>query len=203
MNDLLFISYFTKFTPYEQIVHKCLLPSFNRFNLRYYIFEIESKGHWRINAIQKPLIIKEALNNFPKSDIVWNDADSEILQFPQLFFDIPQKYDLAVNYLNWQDHYGKEGQEMLDGTVLWRNNKKIHTFIDDLILLSTNKNKDHQKAMAGMLKNTALTVFPLPREYSYIATQPNGQLPVKELEEPVIIHHQASRQYKGKLFKKG
>jgi hypothetical protein len=187
-------------TIYEEAVNKYLIPSLKKLDLDYYIFPIESLGQWRQNAIQKPLILKEALIKFPEHDIIWEDADSEILQYPELLFNIPAQYDVAVHYLDWEIHYGWVGKEMLDGTVYWQNSEKVRTFIDNLILLSTNKGIDHQKTMASMLENNKdMTVFELPREYSYITSKPNGDKPVIEIENPIIVHHQLSREAKRKL----
>ena len=200
MKNIIFISYYTKNTIYEEIINTHLIPSLKKWDLKYHIFDIENKGSWQLNAIQKPVILQQALNKFPDYDIIWEDADSEILQYPELLFNISEQYDIAVHYLNWNAHYGKEGMEMLDGTVFWRNNDKVEVFIDNLILLSTDRGLDHQKTMAKMLDNDKdINVFPLPRTYSYLMTQPNGNKPVIEIQNPVIIHHQISREAKRRL----
>lgn len=206
MNKPIFISYYTKDTIYQDIINKYLIPSLQKLELKYHVYEIESKGNWRANAIQKPLILQRALDDFPDNDIIWQDADSEILREPDLLFNIPEEYDVALNYLNWKAHYGRPTDdgifEMLDGTVLWRNNIAVQRFITELITESTQKGKDHQKTMAKMIKNKdpKLKVFPLPRTYSYISSQPNGDKPATEIENPVIIHYQKSRNGKQSLY---
>lgn len=197
----IFISYYTKDTIYQEAINKYLIPSLLKLELKHYIYEIETLGDWKSNAIQKPLILKQALERFPDNDIIWQDADSEILKEPDLLFNIPEEYDIAVHYLNWKAHYGKDGGELLDGTVLWRNNEKVRVFIEKLIKSSTEKGIDHQKIMTKMIENDKeIKVFPLPRTYSYIATQPNGNKPTIEIENPIIIHHQLSRYGKKSLY---
>ncbi len=206
MNKPIFISYYTKDTIYQDAINKYLIPSLLKLELKHYIYEIETLGDWKSNAIQKPLILKQALERFPDNDIIWQDADSEVLQDPGLLFNIPEEYDIALHYLNWKAHYGRESDEgkfeMLDGTVFWRNTAKVRTFIDELIKQSTEKKTDHQKTMARMLEEYKdYKIFPLPRTYSYLPTQPNGDKSFIEIENPVIVHHQMSRQAKKSLYK--
>lgn len=207
MNKPIFISFYTKSTIYEDALNKYLIPSLKKLKLEYHIYDIETLGDWKSNAIQKPIILQRALNDFPDRDIIWQDVDSEILQAPSLLFNIPEEYDIALHYLNWETHYGRPNDkgkfELLDGTVLWRNTDKIKDFILHLIKDSTEKGIDHQKTMAEMLKvNKAFNIFPLPRTYSYLLSQPNGDKPVIEIKNPTIIHHQMSRQAKQSLYEK-
>ncbi len=201
----IFISYYTKDTIYQDTINKYLIPSLKKLKLEYHIYNIETLGDWKSNAIQKPIILQRALNDFPDRDIIWQDADSEILREPDLLFNIPKEYDIGVHYLNWKAHYGRPGDEgkfeLLDGTVFWRNNDKIKAFIKKLIELSTNKGIDHQKTMAQMLETKEdIKVFPLPRIYSYLPIQPNGEKSFIEIKNPVIVHHQLSRQGKKSLY---
>jgi len=204
MNKPIFISYYTKDTIYQDAINKYLIPSLKKLELEYHIYDIETLGDWKSNAIQKPIILQRALNDFPDRDIIWQDADSEILKYPNLLFNIPEEYDIALHYLNWKAHYGRKGDdgksEMLDGTVFWRNTDKVKDFILHLIHDSTKKGIDHQKTMAKMLEiNKAFNVFPLPRTYSYLNTKPDGSKPAIEIENPVITHHQLSREAKRSL----
>ena len=199
----IFISYYTKDTIYQDAVNKYLIPSLLKLELKHYIYEIETLGDWKSNAIQKPVILKQALERFSDNDIIWQDADSEILQNPSLLYNIPEEYDIALHYLNWEAHYNKEGMEMLDGTVFWRNTIKVKAFIDELIEKSTMKKVDHQKTMSRMLETKeGIKVFPLPRTYSYLPTQPNGEKSFIEIKNPVIVHHQLSRQGRKSLYEK-
>ena len=202
----IFISFYTKMTIYQEAINKYLIPSLKKLKLEYKIYDIETLGDWKSNAIQKPVILQRALNDFPDRDIIWQDADSEILREPDLLFNIPEEYDIALRYLNWKLHYGRETDddkyEMLDGTVFWRNNERIKQFINELIVRSTTQGIDHQKTMAKMIETEKnINVFPLPRTYSYLPTQPNGKKSFIEIEDPVIVHHQMSRQAKKSLYK--
>ncbi len=206
MNKPIFISYYTKDTIYQEAINNYLIPSLKKLNLEYHVYAIETLGDWKSNAIQKPLILQKALNEFPDNDIIWQDADSEILQDPSLLFNIPEEYDIALHYLNWEAHYGRPSDvgrfEMLDGTVLWRNTIKIRAFIDELIENSTSKKIDHQKTMSRMLETKeGMKVFPLPRTYSYLPIQPNGEKSFIEIKNPVIVHHQLSREGRKSLYK--
>ena len=206
MNRPIFISFYTRLTIYEDALNKYLLPSLKKLNLEYHIYDIETLGDWKSNAIQKPIILQSALKDFPDHNIIWQDVDSEVLKIPDLLFNIPEEYDIALHYLNWEAHYGRPSDkgrfEMLDGTVFWRNTIKVRAFIDELIEKSTAKKVDHQKTMSRMLETKeGMKVFPLPRTYSYLPIQPNGEKSFIEIKNPVIIHHQLSRQARKSLYK--
>ena len=204
MTKPIFISFYTKNTIYQDISNKMLTPSLEKLKLEYHIYNIKSLGDWKSNAILKPKILLRALNDFPNQDIIWNDVDSEVLKYPDLLFNVHEKYDIALCYLKWESHYGRPSDkgksELLDGTVFWRNNERVKQFINELIIRSTNKGIDHQKTMAKMLNENVfgLKVLTLPREYSYLTSKPNGDKPAVELDDPVIIHYQKSRE--GKRF---
>ena len=202
----IFISFYTKMTIYQDAINKYLIPSLEKLKLQWHVYAIETLGDWKSNAIQKPIILRKALLEFPDNDIIWQDADSEVLQDPSLLYNIPEEYDIAVHYLNWEAHYGRPSDkgrfEMLDGTVFWRNTIKVRAFIDELIEKSTAKKVDHQKTMSRMLETKeGMKVFPLPRTYSYLPIQPNGEKSFIEIKNPVIVHHQMSREAKKSLYK--
>jgi hypothetical protein len=124
------------------------------------------------------------------------DVDAEIQQQPLLFELIPEEYDIGVHYLDWQTHYGKQGIELLSGTLFIRNTPKIMALIDDWIELLPRCSWEQKALDLALSRHPEIKIFHLPREYCYIATQPNKQLPVQPLEKPVIIHHQVSRLFK-------
>lgn len=199
MNNLRFISSFTTGTLYEKII-KNLESDFQKFNLPYHIFEVPDLGEWKANSRQRPLRIKEAMEMFPGENILWVDADARILKYPEVLFHIPQSCHLGVNYLQYSDHYGRptdgDKVEILDGTSYYKNDYGIKPFIEEWIERSVIAEKNHRHVLKEMIDeqiDEELNLFLIPREYCYIACKPDGSAPAVPIDNPAIIHYQASR----------
>lgn len=202
-NKITFVTFYTKNTVYEDIFHSHLKVGLEKWNLPYKVYVIESESNWFRNAIQKPIIIQRALDECD-TNLIWIDVDATINEYPSLLFNIPEKFDIGLNWLDWHSHYGRSRdigkKEMLDGTVYWKNSEKMELFVEEWKQKSTNQQRDHQKTLAHMIEeNKDINVFELPRTYSYIHCKPNGQLPLVPLEKPIITHWQKSREAKVKL----
>ena len=202
MNKLRFISSFTVGTIYEDIVQN-LLADFVNYQLPYYIFPVSDLGEWKINSRQRPLYIKEAMKKFPGENLLWIDADARILKYPELLFHIPDSCHLGVNYMRWDEHYGRASDvdkvEILDGTSYYRNTPDMIPFMDEWIARAVTAGKNHRMVLKSMIDERIeehLNIFLLPRAYCYVTTRPDGSKPAIPLQDPVIAHYQASRQAK-------
>ena len=171
-----------------------LEPSLIRWNLRYGVRAEPDAGSWKANSGMKSRIMLEMLEE-KKEDIVFLDADSTIERFPELFARIPEEYDIACHWLDWDKQYGKKNEplELLSGTLLWRYNdtalELLKYWIDEVCL---RPNLWEQKCLHEALKKFPVRVFDLPYEYCAIKRK-NG---TTACEEPVILHHQKSREYR-------
>ena len=202
MNNLIFVSYYTKNTPYEKIMNTYLLTSLKRWNLKYDIEIINDMGSWQKNTHYKAEFCKKMLLKH-KQSIVFLDADATIENYPMLFnFLNTFDYDIALHYLDWYKFWRKkEGQnkrEALSGTLYLNYNKKVLEFLDEWIELNKVSTKWEQQNMQEILEKwkDKLQIYNLPAEYCTIILF-NGKLPEHYLtEKPVIIHHQVSRQFK-------
>lgn len=197
---MIYVSFVTKNTPYEQIVEDCLIPSLKRWDLRYYVDYVENKGSWAKNILYKPEFIYKMLTKY-KEPIVSLDADATIEQFPELFGRIPNEYDIAVHYLDWKTWYGKGNiKELLGGTIYFDYNEKVLNMVNDWIMVQKNLGTYPQKVLSNLLEeNKNIKIYTLPLSYCYIKTLPRGGEPLVKLN-PVILHHQCSRKYKNKLL---
>jgi glycosyltransferase involved in cell wall biosynthesis len=199
-NNIRFISSFTIGTVYEKIKNDYLLPGLIRWNLPYHVFAKPNLGNWAINSRQRPLYIKEAMKMFPNENIVWIDIDAKILKYPELLFRIPETYDIGINYLKWEEHYGrpedKNKNEILDGTSYYKNSPSMLLFIDEWIERSVKVDKNHRYILEQMIdeQKNKLNIFLIPKEYCYITTKPDGTQPSIPLKDPTIAHYQSSRQ---------
>lgn len=204
-NDFCIISYATTGTPYEEVIENYLMKSLSKFSSLCYSYKIvPNLGNWNANSAYKSKFILEMFDELSTYDsLVFTDADSTFEKFPQLFYDIPKEYDMALHCFSWESHYGrpsdKDKFETLSGTMFLRNNNKVKRLLKDWSQRAQKTTQWEQKILGIVLKmpqHSNLNIYNLPREYSYVISQPNGDKPKVEIKEPVIKHHQLSRIYK-------
>jgi hypothetical protein len=195
---MIYISYYTKNTPYELIINEKLLPSLIKWNLPYDIESIEHLGSWGANTHYKATFLKKMLLKH-KQSIVFIDADTTIELYPVLF-DTLSNYDIGLHYLDtnyfWRGQVGLEKREALSGTLYLNYNNNILAFLDEWIEENKRLNQLEQKNMQAILEKfkDKLNIFVLPIEYTAIMKKDN-KLP-DYIKNPVIIHYQASRDFK-------
>lgn len=89
----IYIGFYTKNTPYEEEAIQ-MSKTVEKHNLKCKLYGIDSCRSWLKNAMQKPKIILQALEEF-KQPIVYLDADARVEKYPSLFENI--KEDFGVN----------------------------------------------------------------------------------------------------------
>ncbi len=186
-------------SPYELELSQHLLPSLEKLSIPYHIEVTENKGSWLKNVAEKPAVAYRALEKYPSKNIVLLDADSEILEYPKLFNEISDEYDLACHFLEWESWYGYKGdktKELLSGTIFLRNNDKVKELVKKWYNEANTNHEWEQRSLARVIVNSDVKIFPLPLEYCYINTLPNGEKPIVNIDNPTIVHFQASRRYK-------
>ena len=185
----IFVNFYTGDNGYKKYNDK-LVKSLNKFNLPYYIVEINSKGHkWTRICQQKPYILLNVLNKFPNKHVVWIDADAIIEKEPKLLKNINK--DFAVHYIG--------GTEFASGVLFFKNSKISREIITDWIN-ENEKNYDiwDQVTLNKVIKSKyKLNEYILPKEYCSIFDRPDYQN-----IDRVISHWQASRELKFKNRKK-
>lgn len=201
MNNLMFGSFYTRNTAYENVYQEYLRKSLDKYNARYMVVGIDSKKNWNKNVAEKPRIISELLKPLEKDEmLVFLDADATIEKWPVLFEQIPEDYDIGFHLLSWQKWYGydTETYELLTGTMFFRNNEKVHALCKEWYHMSLESYEWEQKVLQNIISNHKLNIYELPLEYCYMKTRPGGLEPLVKLD-PVILHHQVSRELKGRL----
>jgi len=193
-------------TEYSNIIASYLMPSLNDFyKIPAKIYPIESIGTWKKNTNLKPTIIEKALEEI-NTDIVILDADCRINEYPKLFDEIPEQYDMAVFYLPWGEWYGhSEGKEELcSGTLFFRNRLicKQLVWAWKIEAQSINNHLNDQQVLQNLLNKEFpdIKIYKLPYEYCWINSMPNGNKPfVKKPNNVVIEHFQVSRDLRNKI----
>jgi hypothetical protein len=170
-----------------------LKRSLEKFGLNHYMQKINrtSKDYkdWQRETFFKADFVRNMLNKFPDQDIVWMDADAEVLQYPSLLGNIPG--NLAARIY--------QGRKLVSNVVYFKNCEAIKVLVDDWITLNQepqDKFRCEQEQMnlqaVAEQATDKVKFVNLPTEYSYIFDEANPCL------NPVIIQWQASRKFRGK-----
>lgn len=202
IDNFIITGFYTEKTPYKEVMEEFLIPSIKKFHLKSYIEALPNKGSWLLNVAQKPQSILRCMIENPSSDIVSLDADAQIMEYPSLFANIPEEYDIACHILDWNTWYLNKSdvKELLSGTLFIRNNQKMKEVVSEWGLKATKSCEWEQKVLAEVIKERQdVKVYELPLSYCYINSLPNGQIPNIIIENPVIVHNQVSRRLKKQI----
>jgi hypothetical protein len=183
------IAYYTKNTIYENIIEN-LRRTINQFNIPNKIIGIDSLGSWQKNTHYKPIFIRQMLDEFEFSDLVYVDADAEFMEYPHYFNELSTNPNVNISVLEL-DHskYRRKtrGLEILSGTIFLKNSSTTRTIIDDWIKeCKLNPDSWDQVTLSNTLKKHEF--FNLPERYCVIFDY------MASVQNPVIKHFQASRQ---------
>ena len=172
------VSYYTKNTGYEQEVEN-LITSLKEFGIPYDIEGIESQGSWIANVRYRVNFLLRKLDEY-RQPIVWIDADGVVVQYPKLFDTM--NADIALHYFNGQS---------LGGTMWFNDNDNAREILRSWDKRSDAKYKLDQRYLQDVLENPKYNVYRLPPSYTHIFDMMVG--------DPVILHNQASRRFKGQV----
>jgi len=195
MDDrIIYISYYT--SNYKIIYEQYLKSSLKKFDLKYYVKLIDNKGSWKLNTNYKPLFIQQCLQQF-KENLVFCDVDATINSYPELFYNIPQEFDIGVYFYSGEI----EGNQLTDkskwgiltGTLYIKNNEKVFNLINKWISFLPDVRWEQTALTLAINESSDIKVYNLPREYCYITSKPDGSLPNNPINNPIISHYQISR----------
>lgn len=198
------VSWFTKDTPYEEVMNTYLRPSLEKLDIPYKIYPVEPLKNWRQNTNLKPQIVEQALNEI-NTNILVVDADAKIHDYPVLLNEIPKEYDCGLFYLNWNEWYknGSDKIELCSGSMYFRNRpicKELVRTWKEIAKKNENHYTDQQNLELALKKFPELKIYKLPYSYCWINSLPKGQKHNVERPEKVIIeHHQISRTLRNKV----
>jgi len=183
-NSFKVVSFYTKNTGYETEIMERLVPSLERHNLSFDVVGIESKGSWNLNIYQKAYVIGGMLKKHHDKNIVWLDADAEVVRYPELF----DTTDCDFGF-----HY-RFNRKLSSGTMFFRNNGRVSDLIEHWIKTIERHPeyglKTEQELLLEVLpEHPDLKIGHFPLEYSMIF---DGE----QVDDPVVVHHQASRRFK-------
>ena len=194
--------YATKDTPYVQVAESTILPSMKAIaGLKYSYSVVPNLGSWNKNTAYKATFALEMLAKYPTSNIVLLDVDCKINNYPSLFDNIPEQYNVAAHLLDWATWYknGSTNKEFLTGTLWLRNCERTKYLVEKWIDGCEATNQWEQKVFAGVLIDCKEQILNLPIEYCYINSMPDGREPNIKIDNPTIVHFQKSRELKRQI----
>ena len=199
---IIYISYYTKNTPYEKVMNTHLKPSLERWNLIHDIEAVEDFGNWQKNTSYKAKFVLQKLLQHKKT-VVFIDSDATIEKHPSLFWEIPEEYDIAVHYQDfykqWRGRTDGNRFDLLSGTIMFRYNERVLSLVRKWIARTKNSTTWEQILLQKLIEeNKDIRIYKLPVTYTTVILH-NKSIPnyIKK-EDVVILHHQKSRQFKNR-----
>lgn len=196
---MIFVSYFTKNTPYESVIKDCLLPGLEKFKLNYDIQGVEDRGSWYLNTAIKSKFILDMLNKH-KQAVCFIDSDAKIIRYPELLVNFPDGYDIGYFHLDWNlwwrsKSIGKK-PELLSGTMVFNYTPNTLTMASKWYDLAYNDGMTwEQKILQSVVESMPwLNIYKLPVQYCTILKK--GETESAKVKEPIILHTQVSRKYR-------
>ena len=188
-NDVKFISYYTKGTPYRREAQR-LESSLRRLGVDYEVAEVPNLGSWKLNARFKATFVRDRVGDRP---VVWIDADAIMWEPPLLLMDLDCDFAHTYarpNQLNGALHYWAPTKKAVALAERWveicsERNPKSTSFVRDQRCL--------QYAMEERVKKNQLDVVVLPISYCFIFDTHRRKNPGVR---PIIEQFQASREFK-------
>ncbi len=201
-NEIIYISYYTKNTPYQKVMETRLLPSLKKFNLIHDIEAVEDFGNWQKNTSYKAQFVLQKLLQHEKT-VIFIDADATIEKYPSLFAQIPLEFDIAVHYQDfykqWRNDLCGKRFDLLTGTIMFRYNERVLSLVRKWVERTKTSTIWEQKVLQKLTEeNKDLKIYKLPVEYCTVIKH-KGEIPGYIKKEDVVIkHHQASRRLKNR-----
>lgn len=199
------VSFYTLNTQYTDICHKYLMASLSNLNLHSDVRGVPNLGSWNRNTSYKPDFLVHMLDQHPNEDIVFVDADAEILEYPKLFEEIPEEYNFAFHMLDkstWYNRVYPEDNrfELLTGTLFIRNNDLSKEVVKQWAGECASSREWEQRILQRIIKDRGIKCYSLPLSYCYIKSLPNGSLPNVKVDKVFIAHNQVSRLFKQRMM---
>lgn len=140
------------------------------------------QGNWDLNTKMKAKLLMQEMDKQEEAEYIVLDADAVVVG--DLMGMIDQYSDIACHLRN--------GKELLSGTLYIKNKSETRALVADWIQVNSQFPKIwEQKLLHRLIKNSPEIVFrDLPAKYCVIFDL------MAEVENPVVIHTQASREAK-------
>jgi len=199
MKNYLVVSFYTEGF-YEKVANSYLIPSLKEFNIPYYIEKLPSQKNWNHNTNLKPYFCLKMLEKFPDKKLVWIDADSRVVNDPEMF---NLNYELGVVYISWKVWFNyrkniENKKELISNVIMFKNTDIVKKIFVEWQKGTQNRpfvweQKHLENAVDKYLSE--INLLTLSEGYSYFDTLPNGTKPNVKII-PIIKQYQISRKTK-------
>jgi hypothetical protein len=181
------VGFYTKDTPYEEEAQGMQASAILHGVEKVVLFFIKSAGNWVQNCGQKPTVLIQACLEL-QQPFLYVDADARFQSHPHLFDLDWTHYDIGV-------HYFKE-TELLSGTIYVNPKPRTIQLLSSWEdMTKINPGRWDQKNLNDVINaDWTYKVLRLPSEYAFIYDKSKQHY--GHIENPVIVHYQASRKYK-------
>jgi len=199
MNKVKIINFYTDDDFYSTIVKK-LENSCVEFKLNYSFEKISSKGSWVNNCAYKSNFILEKLSQENNNDcVVWLDADSQVIKYPELFFKTKNDFGIRAepggrtkkpsgrNPISLPSNWPKNitPRWFNSGTIFLRKTEQIIKLLNNWVSLQTGTNKWDQWSLQEAWANVQPKTEWFPREYCQIKK-------LHKVNNAIILHELGS-----------
>ena len=180
----LIISYNTP-DPIYQAAADRLKRSLGKFKLSCEIICCTPRGAWIDNCAYKANFIYAMFKAYAPIDIVWLDADAEVVAYPEMLGELKSEIDVAAVM--------HRGHELLGSTLFFRGTPEVDSLLQSWIV--ANKAYPHrwdqvnlQEVLGTEPYKNLIKFEALPHSYAHIF-----DYIYDDGEVPIILQHQVSR----------
>jgi hypothetical protein len=174
------ISYHTDDEIYRPAAER-LRASLEKFGLEHEIVCCAKRGTWTENCRYKAKFIHGMLWAYRPLDLIWMDADAEVLQYPEMLSKIDADLAAVVN-----------SHGIFASLIYFQNTPEVMKLVRDWIEANDEYPNEFTGDQANLVRVLAqhpeIKFKELPGKYSY-----NPDI-MDNIGNPVIYQHQASRQ---------
>ena len=188
------VGYYTKNSLYTQEAAR-MKESLLKYSIPHDVEGLEDFGSWYANTNFKPTFLRMMDEKYPDMPIVYVDCDAVFQAYPHLFdiYACDESVKVAVHEFDAARNYGAgRGTEILSGTVYLRHGETrkqlLKAWEERCISCPTTWDQKSLRVVLGR------NFTNLPGEYCKIFDR------MKYIENPIIVHNQASRKVRNKFI---
>jgi len=171
-----------------------LIESLKKFGIPSDIQLVNDLGSWDKNTQYKPTFLLQMLLKHSPNSVVYVDVDAEFVAFPNHFdkLDADPNVNIAVYFLDHSKYKRKNHPlELLSGTIFLKNTEENYIIISEWQQeIKRDPTIWDQRALDRVLRKHKYNL--LPDCYCTIFDY------MGSVENPVIKHYQASREFRNK-----
>ena len=183
---MIIVGFYTENTQYEKEA-KEWLESFKGYDTC--LYKVANLGSWELNCAQKSRILRYAIDDL-EEDILYLDVDARI---ERSFTEEETPLGDLPGFVVWNQTWGSHKEELLSGTIFFPNNNLSREILDDWIHEQENNPREwDQRTLQKVVFSAKYPYYKMNLNWCAIQK-------FMKLQDPIIVHGQASRRLKGTI----